>query len=130
MCTRYAGRTGSNLVAFAAAVLAACSGAGEGADSCRTIEHARCDRQAECEDWSESTRDECSRDRDARCKAGGTDAVRAMTGDEVERCAEAIGGAGCEALEAPESIDGCEGLTIGAPDGGERQTSDAGEDDQ
>ncbi len=126
MCTRYAGE----VVLLAAVALSACSGAGEGADACRTIEHARCERQAACEESSESTRDECVRDRDARCKAGGSEAVRAMTGDEVEQCAAAIAAAECEALDAPESIEGCEGLKMGAPDGGERQTGDAGEDDQ
>lgn len=106
MSTRSAGEA----LALAALALVACSGAGDGADACRTIERARCESEALCDDWSERTRDQCIRDRDARCKAGGSDAVRAMSDEQIDQCEAAIRAANCEALAEPESIQGCEGL--------------------
>lgn len=105
------------LLALALA-LTACSGQGPGADACRTIEHARCDRQAACEDWSADTREDCRIDRDAACHAGAVPAVRDATRAEVDACAEALRGAECEALGDPFAVPGCEALAPDEPDAG------------
>jgi hypothetical protein len=115
--TRSAGSRGAALLALALA-LTACSGQGPGADSCRTIEHARCDRQAACEDWSKGTREDCRVERDAACHAGAVPAVRDAARTEVDACAQAIRGAECEAPGEPFALPGCEALAPDEPDAG------------
>jgi hypothetical protein len=93
---------------LATAILCACSGEGAGADACRTLEHARCDRQAACSDWSGDDRDECKLERDAACRAGAAERVRGASDDAVDACAAALREADCDALSDPFSIAGCE----------------------
>lgn len=92
------------------AALLGCSGKGPGAEACRTIEHARCDRQAECGDWSDDAREDCRVTRDAECHAGASPTVRDASDAEIDACADAIRGADCEALDDPFALSGCEAL--------------------
>ena len=101
MSTRFAG---SALVAWA---LSGCSGVGAGADACRTLEHARCARQAECDDWSDSRLEDCRVERDAACRAGAIATVRDAGRQDVDACADALGAAACEALADPATIPEC-----------------------
>jgi hypothetical protein len=127
MNRRTAGRIGFAVLGLAIAATA-CSGQGPGASACRTIERARCDRQAECDDWSDETRDECRQDRDAICHAGAAPIVRDATEAEVDTCASAIRDAACDALDDPFALPGCEGLAAGDADGGTDAGTDAGPD--
>lgn len=111
MSTRFAG-------SLCLLALTACSGEGGGADACRAIERARCERQAECEDWSDETLDDCRRDRDAVCRAGAAPAVRDASEAEVDACVTALGSAECEALDDPFTIPGCEPLAPDSADAG------------
>ena len=126
MSTRFAGSrvalVASLSLVFAVAggaAVVACSGVGGGAGACRTIERARCDRKAECEDWPSEDRDQCRLDGDAACHAGAIPAVRDASGAEVDDCADAIRAADCEALDDPFALPGCEPL---APPGGDAGT--------
>lgn len=111
MCTRFAG-------SLLLVVLLGCSGQGGGADACRTIEHARCARQSECEGWSSDERVQCRLDRDAACRAGAIPLVRDAADADVDACAEAIAAAECDALADTFAIEGCEPLAPPPPDAG------------
>jgi len=119
VCTRFAGSAGALAVALAIALAApACSGVGGGAGACRDIERARCDRKAECEDWSKDHKDQCRLDGDAACHAGAIPAVRDASGAAVDTCVEAIGDAPCEALDDPFALPGCAPLGASTKDAG------------
>lgn len=108
--------------------MVACSGRGPGADHCETIEHAICDRRAECDDWSSEERENCRATRDAECHAGAIGPVRDAAKAEVDACAESIGQAECDALAEPFAIDGCEQFAGQPPDAGTDAGADASSD--
>jgi hypothetical protein len=97
-------------------LLVACSGRGPGADHCETIEHAICDRRAECEDWSSEERENCRATRDAECHAGAIGPVRDAAQAEIDACAEAIGQVECGALDDAFAPSECAPLRAEHPE--------------